>query len=78
MEPKLEHQRIKDLQEQLRYHNYRYYILNDPVISDGDWDQLYHELLQLEGKYPELKTQVSGEQGQKKREKCPNKNVYPW
>jgi len=59
MEPKLEHQRIKDLQEQLRYHNYRYYILNDPVISDGDWDQLYHELLQLEGKYPELKTQDS-------------------
>ena len=59
MEPKTEHQRIRDLQEQLRYHNYRYYILNDPVISDGDWDRLYHELLDLEGKYPELKTQDS-------------------
>ncbi len=59
MEPKSEHQRIRDLQEQLRNHNYRYYILNDPVISDGEWDRLYHELLDLESKHPELKTQDS-------------------
>jgi len=59
MEPKQEKQRIVDLQEQLRYHNYRYYILNDPVISDMEWDSLYHELLDLERKHPELKTQDS-------------------
>ena len=59
MERKLEHQRIRELQEQLRYHNYRYYILNDPVISDGEWDLLYHELLELETRHPELKTQDS-------------------
>ena len=55
----MEPQRIRDLQEQLRYHNYRYYILNDPVISDGEWDRLYHELLELEAIYPELRTQDS-------------------
>jgi len=59
MEPKLEHQKIRDLQEQLRYHNYRYYILNEPVISDVEWDRLYHELLDLEVKHPDLKTQDS-------------------
>jgi DNA ligase (NAD+) len=59
MEPILEHQKIRDLQEQLRYHNYRYYILNDPVISDVEWDRLYHELLDLEVIHPDLKTQDS-------------------
>ena len=59
MEPNLEHQRIRDLQEQLRYHNYRYYILNDPVISDVEWDRLYRELFDLEVKNPDLKTQDS-------------------
>ena len=59
MERQQEHQRIRDLQEQLRYHNYRYYILNDPVISDVEWDRLYRELLELEDKYPDLKTSDS-------------------
>ena len=59
MELKQDHQRIRDLQEQLRYHNYRYYILNDPVISDVEWDRLYRELLELEDKYPDLKTSDS-------------------
>lgn len=48
--------RIQELQEQLRYHNFRYYILNDPVISDYEYDQLYRELLDLENEYPEAKT----------------------
>jgi len=48
--------RIHELQEQLRYHNYRYYILNDPVISDGEYDQLYRELLELEREFPAYKT----------------------
>ena len=48
--------RLQELQEQLRYHNYRYYILNDPVISDGEYDRHYRELLELEGEFPEYKT----------------------
>jgi DNA ligase (NAD+) len=56
MDPTTEQQRIKELQDQLRYHNYRYYILNDPVISDQEWDQMYRELLLLEEKHPQLRT----------------------
>lgn len=48
--------RIQELQEQLRYHNFRYYILNDPVISDFEYDRLYRELLELEQEYPEAQT----------------------
>ncbi len=48
--------RLQELQEQLRFHNYRYYILNDPVISDHEFDRLYRELVELEGRYPEYRT----------------------
>jgi DNA ligase (NAD+) len=48
--------RIQELQEQLRYHNYRYYILNDPVISDHEYDRLYRELLELEEEFPDTKS----------------------
>lgn len=48
--------RIHALQEQLRYHNYRYYILNDPVISDYEYDRLYRELVELEEEFPQYKT----------------------
>jgi len=51
-----EQKRLIELQSQLRLHNYRYYILNDPIISDYEWDQSYRELLELEEKYPDLKT----------------------
>ena len=49
-------QRLVKLQQLLRSHNYRYYILNDPVISDHEYDNYYRELLELEEKYPALKT----------------------
>ena len=48
--------RIQELQEQLRYHNFRYYVLNDPVISDHEFDRLYRELLELEDEFPDYKT----------------------
>ncbi len=48
--------RIQELRQQLRYHNYRYYVLNDPAISDQEWDRLYRELDQLEQEHPDLKT----------------------
>ncbi len=51
-----EQQRLIELQQMLRIHNHRYFILNDPVISDYKYDRLYRELLELEEKYPSLKT----------------------
>lgn len=48
--------RIKELRDQIHYHNYRYYVLDDPVISDAEFDRLMQELLRLEEEYPELVT----------------------
>lgn len=48
--------RIAELREQLNYHNYRYYVLDDPVISDHEYDQLMRELIELEARYPETVT----------------------
>ncbi|MBN1658774.1 MAG: NAD-dependent DNA ligase LigA [Anaerolineae bacterium] len=47
-------ERIRDLREQVRYHDHRYYVLDDPVLSDGAYDALYRELLALEAEHPEL------------------------
>lgn len=49
-------QRAAALRAQLHDHSYRYYVLNDPVIADADYDRLYHELSQLEDEHPELIT----------------------
>ena len=54
-----EQQRLLELQSKLRFHNYRYYILNEPLISDHEFDQMYRELQELEEKYPELRTSDS-------------------
>jgi DNA ligase (NAD+) len=48
--------RAQNLREQIRYHNYQYYVLDDPVISDAKYDALMNELLELEKRYPELAT----------------------
>lgn len=48
--------RIHQLREEIRYHNYRYYVLDDPVISDAEYDRLLRELKELEARYPELVT----------------------
>jgi DNA ligase (NAD+) len=44
------------LRETLRFHEYRYYILNDPLIADFEYDQLYKELEKIEVEFPALKT----------------------
>lgn len=49
-------QRVQELREQIRYHNYRYFVLDDPVISDAEYDRLMRELKELEEAYPELVT----------------------
>lgn len=46
--------RIEELRRQLDRHNYRYYVLNDPEISDFDYDKLMRELIALEEQHPEL------------------------
>ncbi len=48
--------RVEQLREQIEYHNYRYYVLADPVISDEEYDRLMKELIELEKSYPELVT----------------------
>jgi DNA ligase (NAD+) len=49
-------QRVAQLREQLHYHNYRYYVLDEPEISDAEFDRLMQELIALEEEYPELVT----------------------
>lgn len=45
---------IEKLREAIRYHNYRYYVLDSPVISDAEYDELMSRLQALEEAYPEL------------------------
>src|SRR6202140_1232263 len=47
---------IEELREKLRYHEYRYYVLDDPEISDAAYDRLMNRLRELETAYPELVT----------------------
>ena len=51
-----ERKRMQELIEQIRYHNYRYYVLNDPVISDRQYDELLRELQAVEATHPEWVT----------------------
>ena len=49
-----EQERITYLRQQLHEHNYKYYVLNKPSISDQEFDMLMHELQDLEAKHPEM------------------------
>src|SRR5688572_3801233 len=59
-------ERIAELRRQIRYHEERYYILNDPEIADAEFDALMHELERIEAEHPDLvsvdspTTRVSG------------------
>ena len=48
--------RAEKLRNNLHRHNYRYHVLDDPEISDGEYDRMMHELLKLEAAYPGLLT----------------------
>lgn len=48
--------RVEELREQIRRHNRRYFIDGDPEISDADYDALFRDLQELEGRFPELVT----------------------
>lgn len=45
---------ILRLREELHRHNYNYYVLNNPTISDMDFDQMMHELQMMEERHPEM------------------------
>lgn len=49
-------QRAQELRDLLRYHSYRYHVLDDPLISDSAYDALYRELQQIEAREPHLVT----------------------
>lgn len=46
--------KVENLRSELRRHNYRYYVRDDPQISDAQYDKMMRELIELEAKYPEL------------------------
>jgi len=48
--------RVDKLREEIEYHNYRYYILDQPEVSDPQYDRMMRELEKLEEEYPELRS----------------------
>lgn len=54
--------RLRELRALLQEHSHRYYVLDDPLISDGEYDLLFQELLRLEEEHPELITADSPSQ----------------
>ena len=55
-EPDKVKQRVNELRTQLNHHNYRYYVLDSPEVSDAEYDVLMQELKRLEEQHPELIT----------------------
>ncbi len=49
-------ERAERLRELVRYHQYRYYVLDDPELTDQEFDALFHELRELEDAHPALRT----------------------
>ncbi len=50
---------VEELRRQLHHHNYRYYVLDDPLVSDAEYDALFQRLLDIETAHPELATATS-------------------
>ncbi|MDI3311699.1 MAG: NAD-dependent DNA ligase LigA [Thermoanaerobacterium sp.] len=72
--------RIKELRDKLNHHNYMYYVLDKPEISDYEYDMMMRELIELEEKYPEFKTPDSPTQrvgGEPVKEFEPFTHVVP-
>ena len=54
--------RLQTLSESLREHNYRYHVLDDPIISDAEYDRMLAELKEIEAEHPEWVTPDSPSQ----------------
>ncbi|MEZ4769277.1 MAG: hypothetical protein R2844_12725 [Caldilineales bacterium] len=74
-------QAVAERREAIRFHNYRYHVLDDPVISDAEFDRLKQDLVAVENSFPELRSpdsptqRVGGEPrenlaGQPTRRRC--------
>ncbi len=50
---------IDRLREELRYHEYKYYVEDSPEIADSEYDEMMNRLIELEDKYPEFKSEDS-------------------
>lgn len=48
--------RAAELRERLNYYSYHYYVLSEPLVTDAEYDKLYHELVAIEQEHPELIT----------------------
>lgn len=59
MRPEEALKRIEALREEITCHNYRYYVLDDPVISDAQYDRLMRELEELEKEFPQWLSALS-------------------
>ena len=55
-------ERVNELRSLLEKYNYEYYVLDNPSVSDAEYDRLMQELITLETKYPELKSPLSPSQ----------------
>lgn len=49
-------ERVEKLREEIEYHNYRYYVLDQPEIPDAQFDRMVREMEKIEEQYPELRT----------------------
>jgi DNA ligase (NAD+) len=56
------HTRLEELRRQINFHNYRYHVLDDPVISDAEYDRLMVDLKQIEAEHPDWVTPDSPSQ----------------
>src|SRR5512135_1285927 len=56
MTPEAAKKRVEKLREEIEHHNYRYYVLDQPEISDAQYDRLMKELEDLEEQYPQLRS----------------------
>ena len=56
MAPESVRKRVEKLREEIEYHNTRYYILDQPEISDAEYDRLMKELQEIEEQYPEFRS----------------------
>ncbi len=65
---------LATLREALRYHDYRYFQLNDPIIADGEYDELKRQIEDLEKRFPTL---VSNNQASEDRGRAPSGNLDP-
>jgi DNA ligase (NAD+) len=48
--------RVEKLREEIEYHNYRYYVLDQPEVSDAQYDRMMREVEKLEEQYPGLRS----------------------